>query len=36
MKESFEDEEDWQDGQYSSNSEQVRNLLTGLSEIGSS
>lgn len=34
MKESFEDEENWQDGQYSGQTEQVRNFLAGLSSIG--
>lgn len=34
MKQSFEDEESFEDGQYiSSRQEQVRNILTGLSEI---
>ena len=33
MKESFEDEENWQDGQYSGRTEQVRNFLTCLSSI---
>lgn len=33
MKQSFEDEEMYEDGQYAKSSEQVREVLTGLSEI---
>lgn len=33
MKQSFEEEEAFEDGQYPSQREQVRNLLTGLSEM---
>lgn len=32
MKQSFEDEESFEDGQYPSGSEQVRSLLMGISE----
>jgi len=35
MKESFEDEENWQDGQYSDRTDQVRNFLVSLSDINS-
>ena len=34
MKQSFEDEENFEDGQYPSRPEQVRNMLIGLSELG--
>jgi hypothetical protein len=35
MKQSFDDEESFEDGQYpSTNSEQVRSMLVGLSEMG--
>ncbi len=34
MKQSFEDEENFEDGQYPSRPDQVRNVLMGLSEMG--